>query len=82
MKEWLEEFQRGKKLVAKFDQSSADAVHDICRYIDESGALWETAVTYTGRLVVRDGHLAKNGVTIEWNGWKTMHDVHVPKEKT
>lgn len=73
--DWLKDFTKDKKLVAEFDQSVVDAVHDVCRYLDNSGALWETAITYTGRLVMRDGSLDKDGVSILWNRWTTLHDV-------
>ena len=80
--DWLKDFTKDKKLVAQFDQSVIDAVHDVCRYMDDGEKLWETGVTYTGRLVLREGTLGTDDVTINWNRWSTLHDVVLSKPKS
>lgn len=76
--EWLAAFSAAKELVAEFPQSDGYAVHTVRRYIKDR-QIWDTAITYTGRLVVRSGVISEDGVTVAWEAWQTLHDVKVEK---
>lgn len=78
--EWIREFIKGKKELPAPEASDKFAVHTTRRYVDYSGDLWETAITYTGRLVVRWGRIALDGVSVAWGEWITQHDVVVPEK--
>ncbi len=54
------------------------AVHSIERYIDNSNCVWETAITYTGRLVIHSGMIQEDGITFKLSEWKTLHEVKIP----
>lgn len=75
--EWLKDFVVGKRRVGSSGQLNEHAVHSVERYLDGDGLVWEFALTYTDRLVVRSGTVGKDGVTIEWGNWQTKHDVNV-----
>lgn len=77
--EWLADFVKGKKEVAVFPDSGSYLVHTVHRYLDQSNQVWETAFTYTDRLVVRSGSIQPDGVTAKWGDWNTLHDVTLPK---
>lgn len=79
--EWLKDFTRDKKLVGLFDQSIVDAVHDVHRYVDNHGDLWETAVTYTGHVVVRAGILQADAATVDWNSWQILPDIQLSTDR-
>ncbi len=74
---WLDEFTKGKKQVAEFTQSDTFAVHSIRRFMDEKHHLWEIALTYTSKLVVRSGVIQSDGITVKWENWETRHDVDI-----
>ncbi len=63
--------------IDSFPQSTTHAIHSITRYIDEIHILWETAQTYTGKLVVRSGPIEADGVTVNWSAWVTQDDVEM-----
>ncbi len=76
--DWLKDFLSGKEEVTTFPDSGSYAVHTIHRYIDKkTNCLWETALTYTGRLVVRSGKIDHDGIKVSWSEWETKHDVKV-----
>lgn len=77
--DWLKDFVRDKRFVAILDQSTAEAVHDIHRYLDAQGRFWETAVTYTGKVVIRSGTTGSTVDTIDWDPWITLHDIEPPE---
>lgn len=76
--EWQATFSEDKELVAEFSQLDGYAVHSVRRYIRDK-EVWDTALTYTGRLVVRSGLIADDGITVAWKEWQTLHDVTVEK---
>ena len=78
--DWLEEFISGKSEIPSLELSNDFSVHSIRRFLEGKTKVWEVAITYTGRVVVRFGEISSDGVTIEWNPWTTLHDVEVPKE--
>ena len=78
---WLSEFIKDKREIAAFDQSGNSAVHTVKRYLDGNNHLWETAFTYTGRLVVRSGPIQPDGVSVDWGEWGTLHDVTIPRKR-
>jgi len=86
-KDWLADFIISKKEVATFDLNDKFAIHSIIRYAtsDQRPAternLWETAITYTGRLVTRQGSIQDDGLTVKWEDWITQHDVEIPKTR-
>jgi hypothetical protein len=73
--EWQEDFAKGKQEVPSTETRDSSAVHSIRRWVDGSGNLLETALTYTGRLVLRKGEMAADGIEVVWNAWITMHEV-------
>lgn len=75
--DWLVDFLKGKQEVPALEASDKFAVHSIRRYVDEEHQLWEIARTYTGRLVVRSGHIGPDGIAVEWGEWITRHDVEL-----
>lgn len=77
--DWLKEFTGDKRLVDE-NAASPDAVYGLRRYLNDAGAIWETAFTYTSALVVRSGTIGEDGVSVSWQPWKTMHHVVVPKQ--
>jgi len=80
--DWLAEFLKGKEEVPSLGTSDKFAVHSVHRYLDnDHHLLWEIAVTYTGRLLVRSGKIGPDGITVEWNEWVTRHDVELPKSR-
>lgn len=81
LQEWLTDFVRGKTEVPSHTHSDQFAVHSIRRFFEGSDKVWEIASTYTGRLVVRSGQIAEDGVNVVWCQWKTEHDVDVSKSE-
>ncbi len=79
--EWVAQFSRDKKEVPAPSERDKYAVHSVKRFIDTCGYLWETAITYTGRIVVRTGKVMANGTSVNWGDWKTEHDVEIDLEK-
>ncbi len=79
--DWLREFISGKTEVPSSGSSDNFSVHSIRRFVEGRSKVWETAFTFTGRLVVRSGEIGTDGVTIEWGQWTTLHDVEVPGDK-
>ncbi len=79
--EWLKEFEKDKKFVGQSDQTAVEALHTVRRYICKDEKICEAGITYTGRVVLRYGVVASDGVTIHWLPWETKHDVIVPKQK-
>lgn len=78
--EWLNGFLKDKKEINA--ESSPDIVaHDLRRFIDENSRIWEIAITYTDRLVVRQGAFEPDGVTVKWSHWNTMHEVKITKNR-
>ena len=78
--DWLAEFKMGKTEVATIERPDPTyAVHSMKRYLEGGHHLWETAITYTGRLVVRSGMIGPDGVTVTWGDWTTEHEVEFPK---
>ncbi|MEZ0391042.1 MAG: hypothetical protein ACAH59_02425 [Pseudobdellovibrionaceae bacterium] len=76
---WLKEFTKDKTLIAILDQSLIDATHDVHRYIDSENVFWETAITYGERVVVRQGKVSSDGVTIDWSGWETLQEIQIQR---
>lgn len=75
---WLKEFLKGKEEVPGNFESGAFALHSTRRYIDKkSNTVWETAITFTGRLVVREGKLGRDETQVKWGQWDTLHNVTV-----
>ena len=75
--DWLLEFEKDKTFLTTIGQSSIDAVFDIRRYMDSSKMIWEIGITYTDRLVVRQGSIAEDEITILWAPWRTHHDIEL-----
>lgn len=75
---WLEEFTKGKREVPSSPTSDQFGIRSLRRYVDAQDHIWETAITYTGRLVLRHGRLDADGISIEWEPWVTEHDIEVP----
>lgn len=82
LQDWLYDFLRDKTEVPPPPHSDKLAVHSLRRFLEGSDKVWETAITYTGRLVVRSGCIADDRVEITWNQWQTEHDVHIPTEQS
>lgn len=79
--EWLADFVKDKKEVATSGDLSSFALHDVRRYIDGKNHIWEIAFTFTGRLVIRSGVIAADGINIEWENWATRHDIEISKQR-
>jgi hypothetical protein len=77
--DWLKDFLSGKTEVPALELSDKFAVHSIRRFLEGKDQIWETAITYTGRLVVRTGRIGSDGISVEWEAWLTQHDVEMPK---
>jgi len=77
--EWLKEFEKGKRFLGQVDLTATDALHSVRRYMCDEEMIWETGITYTGRVVIREGAIGSDGVAIQWSPWKTQHDIVVPK---
>ncbi len=77
--DWLKDFLSGKTEVPALELSDKFAVHSIRRFLEGKDRIWETAITYTGRLVVRSGRICSDGISVEWEDWLTKHDVETPK---
>ncbi len=77
--EWFSEFIKGKREVPVSETHDRFASHSTRRFVDQTGDIWEIASTYTGRLIVRKGLVAEDGVTIGWEDWITEHNVVLPK---
>lgn len=75
--DWLAELIQGKKEVPALETGEKYAIHSVRRYIDTRGNVWETAITYTGRLVVRTGKIGPDGINVTWEDWSTQHDIEV-----
>ncbi len=78
--EWLKEFLSGKTEVPSIGSSDKFAFHSVRRFL-EGNRIWETAITYTGRLVIRSGQIGADGISVEWTEWTTRHDVEMPKDR-
>jgi len=78
--DWLREFTFGKREVPASPSNDQYGVRDLRRYVNKQGEVWETAVTYTGRLVLRSGTIGKDGISIEWQSWITEHDIELPPD--
>ncbi len=74
-KYWVRTFAKDKKLIATFDLCHIDSIHTIKRYIDLDNRLWESAITFTNKIVFRWGLPAEDGASIYWNAWETLHEV-------
>lgn len=72
---WAKEFAKDKKLIDTFDFCHIENVHSIKRYVDADNRRWETAITYTHKILVRSGILEGDGISIKWSRWTTLHDV-------
>jgi hypothetical protein len=79
--DWLNEFIAGKTEVPTLEHSDSFSVHSIRRFLEGEFKVWEIAITYTERLVVRSGEISDDGITIKWNHWVTLHEVRVSKSK-
>jgi len=79
--EWLKGFLVGKTEVPTLEFSDQFSVHSIRRFTASEGRVWEIAITYTGRLVLRSGQIEADGISIEWMQWMTQHDVLMPKKE-
>jgi hypothetical protein len=73
--DWLAEFIKDKKEVPVTITNDGFAVHSTRRFLDSKGEIWEIAITYTGRLVIRKGIVISDGISVVWNDWITEHDV-------
>lgn len=73
-KYWLRLFNKDKKLISTYDICHVESVHSIRRYVDKDNRIWETAITYTNKIVVRRG-LPEEAGTIRWFEWETLHEV-------
>lgn len=80
LQEWLDEFMLGKVEIPPPPPSDRLAAHTIRSFLEGPDKVWEIAITYTERLVVRSGQIAEDGIEILWNRWTTEHDVHIPME--
>jgi hypothetical protein len=80
--EWLKDFLLGKTEVPTLELSDKFAVHSIRRFLEDKDQIWEIAITYTGRLVVRLGHIGADGITVKWDDWVTKHEVEMPKSES
>lgn len=74
-KYWARLFAKDKKLISTFELCHVDSIHTIKRYVDLDNRLWETAITYTNKIVVRRGLTDGDTGSIKWTAWETLHEV-------
>lgn len=79
--DWLKDFLAGKTEVPAPQTSDQLAIHSIRRFLESSNQVWEFGLTYTGRLVVRSGQIGADGISVQWTGWITQHDIEMPKTR-
>lgn len=62
--DWCKEFTVGKTEISSAESSDYFSVHSRRRFLEGTSKIWELAITYTGRLVVRFGEIDSDGITI------------------
>lgn len=75
--DWLENFISDKREVPSPSSSNQFAIHSMRRFVGATDSVWEIAFTYTDRLVVRQGTIKADGVSVNWKPWATEHSVEI-----